>query len=227
MKKDLIIKEKNEKLDSVYKELEERTVDVMKNAVETMYLATQNTKYVMGQQLSIVQEALAGHNQHDGYFTRWYTALGLKSDNVYACIRYYKMLFANPDNQILEEISFSKGSEVAKLNNNTELQKEVIELAPLKDMKVKQVEELIKEVKEKKEVTKELIDGIYNETNDSGAKLKKFIKVTTSFIEGLKEQSEEVSKENVRKVLKLVSEVQELCSIETVENEDSEVKEIA
>lgn len=214
MKKDLIIKEKNDKLDSVYADLEDETVDVMKNAVATMYLATQNAKFVMGEQLSKVQEELVGHNQHDGYFTRWYIALGLKKDYVYACMRYYKLLVANPDDQILEALSFSKVSELGRLNDKTELQEKLIKKAPLKEMKVKQVEELVKKVDEKEEVTDELIAEICSETTKQNTNLDKFVKATTSLIKDLKEQSEKFSKKSFGEVLNLVKKVEALCKIE-------------
>ena len=69
MEKDLIIKEeKKEELANVYAKVGEEIGNMMKQAVETMTLVTQNTKFVMGEQLSKVQEKLAGKNQYDGFF---------------------------------------------------------------------------------------------------------------------------------------------------------------
>lgn len=215
MEKNLMVKNQENKIIGFdYSQIKNAKIEqIMKQAEEKMEIATQNVKFVMGEQLSKVQDTLAGNNQYDGYFTKWFLSLGLKKDTVYNCINYYQVIVDNSDNQKkLEKVSFTKVCEVAKLKDNNELQKEVIEKAPLEEMKVKQVEELVKEVNEKQEVTDELIAEICNKTNDNNTKLNKFIKTTTSFIEDLREQKEEMTKANFEEVIKLVEEVKELCS---------------
>ena len=199
----------------------------MKSAVESIFILKEKTQKSLGKQFSIVHKKLAGNNQYDGFFGKWYNSLGFKKDFVYACINYYELLIDNNENQKLQEVSFSKVCKLIKLKETPKLQKEVIELAPLQKMKVKQIAELVNEVKERQEVTNELIEEICNDTNEQNIKLKKFVKVTTSFINDLKEQSEEMSKDNIEEVLKLVDEVKELCSIEPVETEESNVEETA
>lgn len=148
------------------------------------------------------------------FFGKWYLALGFKKDFVYACINYYELLIENTENKKIQELSFSKGCEVAKLKDTPDLQKEVIELAPLKEMKVKLVEKLVKEVKERQEVTEDLINEICEDGSTTNSNLDKFVKATNSFIKDLKEQAETLSKENFEEVLKLIEEVKELCVIE-------------
>lgn len=216
MENNLVIKEEKIKDDFDYSKVDKETAVVMKNAVENICILKEKTQKNLGKQFSIVQKKLAGNNQYDGLFGKWYASLGFKKDFVYDCINYYELLIGNTENQKLEEVSFSKVCKLAKLKETPELQKEVIEIAPLKKMKVKQVAELVKEVKERQEVTEELIDEIYSKTSEANTNLDKFVKVTNSFKKYLKEQSEELSKENFEEVLKLVDELKDLCSVEEI-----------
>lgn len=211
MEKGLIIKEKIDNLDFDYGTVDKETENIMKQAVDKMCLITQNTKLVMGEQLNMVQERLAGNNQYDGFFGKWYSALGLKKDVVYDCINYYKVLVANSENQMIQELSFSKVCEVAKIKEDIELQKEVIEKAPLKEMKVKQVTELVKQVNSRKEVTEELINEIMKKNDETNTSLKNFMKVTNVIVDKIKEKN--MSKEDIEKILKVINELKELCSM--------------
>ena len=211
MEKSLIIKEKIEDIDFDYKTVDEETGNIMQQAVDKMRVVTQNTRLVMGEQLNIVQEKLAGNNQYDGFFGKWYSALGLKKDVVYDCINYYKVLIANSENQMIQELSFSKICEVAKIKEDIELQKEVIEKAPLKEMKVKQLAELVKQVNLRKEVTEELINEIMQKNDEKNSSLKNFMKVTTVIIDKIKEKN--MSKEDIEKILKVINELKDLCSM--------------
>ena len=184
----------------------------MKDATEKIDMLREKTQKSLGELFSTVQRKLAGKNKYDGYFGKWYESMGFKKDFVYSCINYYELLVGNPENKKIQELSFSKGCEVAKLKDTPDLQQEVIELAPLKEMKVKLVEKLVKEVKERNEVTEDLINEICQ--NENTINLDKFITVTNSFIKDLKEQAETLSKENFEEVLKLIEEVKELCVIE-------------
>lgn len=210
MEKKLIIK-KEEIQDFDYSTVDEETGNMMKQAVETMATVTQNTKKVLGEQLSKVQKKLAGNNQYDGFFGKWYSALGLKKDVVYDCIHYYEVLVANSDNQKLQELSFSKVCQLHTLQNEKELQKDVINKVPLKNMKVKQVEELVKEVNIRKEVTDEIIEEIMQKDDKPNSSLKNFVKVANAFIETLENQNSEMKQEEVENVVKLIGKINELC----------------
>lgn len=211
---ELITKEDNENkvVEFDYKLVDEKTAECMKNATEKIAMLREKTQKNLGELFSTVQKQLAGNNQYNGYFGKWYASLGFKKDFVYNCISYYELLIGNTDNQKIQELSFSKSCEVAKLKDTPELQKEVIELAPLKEMKVKLVEKLVNEVKARNEVTEDLIKEICQDENTTN--LDKFVKVTNSFIKDLKEQEEKMSKEKLQEVLKLVEELKELCVIE-------------
>lgn len=211
MEKGLIIKEKIDNLDFDYGTVDKETENIMKQAVDKMCLITQNTKFVMGEQLNMVQERLAGNNQYDGFFGKWYSALGLKKDVVYDCINYYKVLVANSENEMIQELSFSKVCEVAKIKEDIELQKEVIEKAPLKEMKVKQVTELVKQVNSRKEVTEELINEIMKKNDETNTSLKNFMKVTNVIVDKIKEKN--MSKEDIEKILNVINELKDLCSM--------------
>lgn len=195
-----------------YKLVDNETAKCMKSATEKIGMLREKTQKNLGELFSTVQKKLAGNNQYNGYFGQWYSSLGFKKDFVYNCISYYELLIGNSDNQKIQELSFSKGCEVAKLKDTPDLQKELIELAPLKEIKVKLVEKLVNEVKARNEVTEDLINEICQ--NENTINLDKFITVTNSFIKDLKEQAETLSKENFEEVLKLIEEVKELCVIE-------------
>lgn len=197
-----------------YKLVDNETAKCMKEATEKICMLKEKTQKSLGELFSTVQEKLAGNNQYNGYFGKWYESMGFKKDFVYNCIDYYNLLIGNPDNQKIQEISFSKGCEIAKLKDTPDLQKEVIELAPLKEMKVKLIEKLVKLVKERQEVTEDLINEICQEESAINSNFDKFVKITKSFIKVLKEQEETLSKENFEEVLKLVKQVKELCVIE-------------
>lgn len=195
-----------------YGKVDSETGKCMKQAVEKIILLREKTRKTLGEQFSIVQDKLAGNNQYNGFFEKWYESLGFKKDFVYDSINYYKLLIANPDNQMIQKLSISKICEVAKLKEKEELQKEVIERAPLDKMKTKQVTELVKEVKEKQEVTDALIQAICANGNEDNCNVEKFISATNTLIKELKDQA--MPKEKLEKVLKVINEVQDLCTIE-------------
>lgn len=225
MEEKLIIKdEQTKEITFDYTRVDEETAKIMKNAKETMFIAKQNTKYVFGQQLSEVQKKLRGKNQYDGFFEKWYESLNLKKDFVYDCINYYEVLVANSDNQMLKKLQFSKVCEIAKLKNDIELQKQVIDKAPLPEMKLKQVEELVKEVKVKKKLTNKLISEIMQKDDKLNSNLKNFIKVANAFIESLENQGQEMKQEEVENVLQLLEKLKELCP-KVNENVKIEVEE--
>lgn len=224
MNKNLIIKKA--RIDFDYSMVDKETEEMMKKAVTTMRAVTQNTRKVLGEQLYKVQEKLAGNNQYDGIFGKWYRGLGLKKDVVYNCINYYKVLVANPDNQKLETLQFSKVCEVARLQENVELQKDVIEKVELDKMKLKQIEKLVSEVKDKQELTEEMIENAKQEDNNSKSSVDKFVKVGNDFIEMLEEQSQDIKQEDIESVLQLVEKVKNLCFVSEVNNtEHIEVNE--
>lgn len=194
-----------------YSEVDAETRECMQQATQNIYLLREKTRKALGKQFSIVQKKLAGANQYNGFFEKWYKALGFKKDFVYDSINYYELLIANRENEMFQKLSISKVCEVAKLKEDEELQKEIIDKAPLDEMKTKQVAELVKEVNEKKEVTEELIKEICDKTDKNNTNVTKFIKTTTSFIEELKEQKEEIKEDNLKEVIKLVEEVKKLC----------------
>lgn len=219
MSKDLeIITTKEDKENEVvkfdYTQVDNETAKCMKDATEKIDMLREKTQKSLGELFSTVQKKLARNNKYDGYFGKWYESMGFKKDFVYSCINYYELLVGNPENKKVQELSFSKGCEVAKLKDTPDLQQEVIELAPLKEMKVKLVEKLVKEVKERQEVTEDLINEICEDDSTTNSNLNKFVKITNSFIKDLKEQEETLSKENFEQVLKLVEQVKQLCVIE-------------
>lgn len=214
MEKNLIIKEKqNQELEKIYEKLDKEISKTMRQAVETMTIVTQNTKFVIGEQLSKVQEKLAGNNQYDGFFQKWFIVLGLKKDFVYDCINYYKVLVANPDNQIIQSLQFSKVCEVAKLKDTPDLQKKVIEIAPIKDMRIKEIKTLVEEVKEKQEVTEEMIEAIIEKEDNTKSSINNFLKASNTFIKTLENQGQEMNQKEIEKVLKLLKKLNNLCKV--------------
>ena len=211
MEKGLIIKEKIENIEFDYETVDEETGNIMKEAVEKIYTLKGNIKKSLGEEFSKVQDKLAGNNQYNGIFGKWYSSMGFKKDFVYDCINYYKVLISNSENQMIQELSFSKVCEVAKIKEDIELQKEVEEKAPLKAMKVKQVAELVKQVSSRKEVTEELINEIMQKNDETNTSLKNFMKVTNVIVDKIKEKN--MSKEDIEKILNVINELKDLCSM--------------
>jgi len=210
MEKKLIIKKEQTKENFDYSKVNKEIADIMKDAEKIMFIAKENTKYVFGEQLSKVQEQLVGDNQYNGFFEKWYEALNLKKDFVYNCINYYEMLVANPDDQKIQTLSFSKVCEVARLKENSELQKKVIDKAPLEKMKVKQIEKLVTVVKAKEELTEEMIQEIMQGDNNSNSSFKNFVKFTELLIKDL-EKSEDIPKKDIEKIWNLIEKVKTVC----------------
>lgn len=209
----IIPKEEMKNMDFDYSKVDKQTKNLMEKAIETMEVATKNTKLVIGEQLSMVQKQLAGNNQYDGLFQKWFTAVGLKKDVVYDCIHYYELVIANIDNQMLKELAFSKVIELHKLKDNEKKQKAIIEKAPLPEMTVKQIGKLVKEVQDGKEVTDELIAEISQKEIGSKTNLATFVKSASDLIKDLENQKQEIPEEDISKVLKLIEKVKEACSI--------------
>ncbi len=212
MSKELITKkEENQKIKFDYSIVDKETEDIMRKSVEKIYTLKENIKKSLGEEFGKVQKQLAGKNQYNGFFEKWYTSMGFKRDFVYDCIHYCQVLIANSENKMIQELAFSKVCELSKIKDDNGLQKQVIEKAPLKEIKVKQVAELVKEVNKRKEVTDELIEEICNKADESNNNFKQFVKTTITFIEDLKEQKEELTDEKSKEVMKLVEEIKELC----------------
>lgn len=213
MSKELVLveKNKNEFIESAIKEIGEEKAKLVNEATKEIFMLKERTQKSLGKIFSNIREELGGENQYNGFFGKWYKELGFKKDFVYDCINFYELLVDNSEDQKIQALSFSKGCEIAKLKEIPEVQKEVIEKAPLGKMKFKQVAKLVREVKKRKEVTEELINEICNNADEVENNFDKYIKTTTSFIKELEESSETVSKEELEKILKLVDEVKKLC----------------
>ncbi len=216
MKEEVILTKKEENKKDIIElakntNVGEELTNLVLEETEKIFLLRERTKKSLGEIFSNIREKLGGENQYNGFFGKWYQALGFKKDFVYNCINYFKLLVDNSEDQKIQELSFSKVCEIAKLKEIPEIQKQVIEKAPLNQMKFKQVTKLVREVKERKEVTEELINEICNNADEVETNFGKYIKTTTSFIKELEESSKTTSKEELEKILKLVDEVKNLC----------------
>ena len=140
-----------------YQQLDDNTAKELKNITVELSAINSNFKYSVGEQLFKAQELLAKNRY--GCFTEWFKSYGLKKDKVYDCIKFYKVFVGNSDNkEKLKQLSDSKIYELGKLE--TEQQKLILENANLKDMTIKEVKDLTRQLKEEQEYSEELQNAI-------------------------------------------------------------------
>jgi hypothetical protein len=71
----------------------------------------------MGRELKEAQERLAGNNQYNGVFEKWYTSIGFKKDKVYDLIRRFDLVVGISEEQtrqLVEDLPVSLTYEISK-----------------------------------------------------------------------------------------------------------------
>lgn len=147
------------RIDFDYSQYDEETVNVMQDAENIMQVSGANVKMIWGEQLNRVREQLVTKNSYDGKcFEDWFIALNLRKNFVYDTISYYKARVVGANSCLLDGLSDSKISAIGKLPEN--LQKDVLEKAPIKDMTVDDVRTLTRQVKKTGEYNEDLLNEI-------------------------------------------------------------------
>src|SRR5699024_833363 len=107
----------NEIVQFKYEQLDDSTADFLRKKESNMREIVGKAYTELGKELYEAQQRLAGSNQYDGVFEKWYTHVGFKKDKVYDLIRRYKMLVGISEDhtrELLEDLPVSLSYEIAK-----------------------------------------------------------------------------------------------------------------
>lgn len=75
-----------------YETIDEPTADFLRRKESNIRYAVEHMIEVVGGELRDAQESLAGSNQHDGLFERWYTFMGFSKRTVYDYIAFHSVV---------------------------------------------------------------------------------------------------------------------------------------
>lgn len=75
-----------------YKQVDEQTAEFLRRKETIIWSAYETMIETVGGELKDAQERLAGSNQYDGVFEKWYTALGFTKQTVYNYISYHSVV---------------------------------------------------------------------------------------------------------------------------------------
>lgn len=82
----------------------------------------------IGKELKEAKDQLAGDNQYNGYFQKWYESLGFKKDKVYGLINRYELIVGNKKyKRLIENLPLSLTYEMAKDSADPELNQLVLD----------------------------------------------------------------------------------------------------
>lgn len=101
----------------IYEQLDVDTADFLRKKESNMREIVGKAYTELGRELTEARDRLAGSNQYDGVFEKWYTSLGFKKDRVYDLIRRYEMLLGLSDDQtrdLLEDLPVTLSYEIAR-----------------------------------------------------------------------------------------------------------------
>jgi hypothetical protein len=125
----------------------------------------------LGKELKEAQEILAGSNQYDGVFEKWYTSMGFTKRTVYNYINYFNFLVVQPlhKQNLVETLPKKLVYEVAKPTANPDLKKRVLkgEITSLKKYREMKAELNInsKKLEESEMQIQKLRDLLHEESN--------------------------------------------------------------
>ncbi len=75
-----------------YKQVDEQMAEFLRRKETIIWSAYETMIETVGGELKDAQERLAGSNQYDGVFEKWYTALGFTKQTVYNYISYHSVV---------------------------------------------------------------------------------------------------------------------------------------
>lgn len=111
-----------------YKQLQPEIADFLKDKETNMRETVSNAYYQLGKELKEAQSKLAGDNQYNGVFQKWYESLGFSRSTVYRYIDYYGLVLSNwEDRKQIESLPKSLVYEIAKKSADPELKQKVLD----------------------------------------------------------------------------------------------------
>lgn len=183
----------------------------------------------IGKELKEAKDRLAGDNQYNGYFQKWYESLGFKKDKVYSLINRYELVLGNSDKQdLIEDLPLTLSYEIAKKSADPELKQQVLDgdITSHKEFKkLKKEKEKLEEEKERLEENNQFLeqirDGLITERDQERQKKINVYKQ----IKKLKEKEPEVVEKEVvpEEVKKRIDELEERAG--DLQKHKSEIKD--
>ncbi|MGG4217266.1 hypothetical protein ABEW32_03430 [Paenibacillus jamilae] len=102
-----------------YSSLPKEIADFLKEKENKMNVAVSNAYTEIGQNLKEAQEELSKHGY--GCFEEWYTAIGMKKNQVYRLLQRYELIVANCNKRdLIEDLPISLVHEISKPSANPE-----------------------------------------------------------------------------------------------------------
>ena len=206
-----------ENADFDYSELNTKTSSYLK-AKELEIKGVLSKAYTdLGRILFEAQEKLAGNNQHDGLFYKWFTSLGFKKDKVYRLISRYKLLVEFCDKQsIIENLPITLAYEISKDSCPEELRARVLdgEIKILKEFREKYSSLQVVETEKEDKTVINIVD-ITNRISSFNENYKSFFTTVDSKIKTnkIKESKKEYIYKKInkleRELISLMKEIQD------------------
>lgn len=140
------------------------------------------------------QEKLAGNNQYNGMFEKWYSAIGFSKVNVYRLINRYKMITSlknETTKKIFESLPITLSYEISNPNCSEELRNKVLKGE-------------IKTLKEFQEYKNGLIE--YNKTNEFDFNIFEKINIFSSMKEKINSKLENLDDNKKIELYKIIEE---------------------
>lgn len=141
--------------EAVYAQLDKTAADFLRVRERNIRQAMDNAATEVGRELKKAQDMLAGRNQYNGFFEKWYTAMGFKKQTVYNLIHRYIFIHEIDDEQrrqLIEALPLSLTYEISKPTANEKAVQAVLN----GDIKTtKAYRELVKRLEEEKKAREE------------------------------------------------------------------------
>src|SRR5699024_1640892 len=153
-----------------YEQLDESTADFLRQKESNMRQIVGKAYTELGKELYEAQQRLAGNNQYDGVFEKWYTYLGWKKRTVYDLINRYNELvqLSHDQKTTFEELPVTLSYQISGTSSEstpakTQAKSEVLagDIASLKEYR-----ERIKELEKKAEAEQAERERLERENSD-------------------------------------------------------------
>lgn len=177
-----------------YNQLDTGTANFLKEKELNIQTIASNMATQVGKELKDARDMLAGNNQYDGVFEKWYTSIGFKKRTVYNLINYHNLVVQNLHNQnLIESLPKSLVYEIAKPSADEELKEKVLEgdITTLKEYK---------ELKASKEEAEQRAKELEHQIADMQEELTTFKTLLNKERIKNKQEPEVIEKEVVKKI---------------------------
>lgn len=147
-----------------YSILDVNIADFLKQKEINMKEVVSDAYYQIGKELKEAQAELAGDNQYNGVFQKWYESLGFSKRSVYNYINYHNLLVQQlHDRETIEQLPKKLAYEIAKPSADPELKEKVLDgdITTYKEYQLLLAEK--KELEESNEFLQQIRDKLVEE----------------------------------------------------------------